>query len=213
VVAASSLIGAVPSSQSSGRTQSAEIARTILLSDLCVPMLAAAAAPVLMHPPGPTVLLTPGAVPPVPILARPPCLTLLDSMAVRVKCSSHLSPHLDHPLPSDYSAHSSVYLVLPRCHHTSRPTFHAKHEHAQHPVVYLDPSCTICRPIFQLYRLNHNAQTIALATAPLSHSVPTYLRSSCSRNVFTHYSLLIVIPGQLQSCICGYLKPDNPNRH
>ena len=92
-------------------------------------------------------------------------------------------------------------------------TFHAKHEHAQHPVVYLDPSCTICRPIFQLYRLNHNAQTIALATAPLSHSVPTYLQSLCSRNVFTHYSLLIVIPGQLQSCICGYLKPDNPNRH
>jgi len=120
--AASSLTGAVPSSQSSGRTQSAEIARTILLSDLCVPMLAAAAAPVLMHPPGPTVVLTPGAVPPVPILARPPRLTLLDSMAVRVKCSSHLSPHLDHPLPSDYSAHSSVYLVLPRCHHTSRPT-------------------------------------------------------------------------------------------
>lgn len=57
-------------------------------------------------------------------------------------------------------------------------TFHAKHERDQHLVVYLDPSCTIYQPISQLYRLNRNAPTTALATAPLYHSVPTCLPSS-----------------------------------
>ena len=65
---------------------------------MCVPVLAAAAAPVLMHPSRSVVLLTPGAVPPVPILARPPCLPLLDSMAVRVKVLIPLVAPLGPPI-------------------------------------------------------------------------------------------------------------------
>ena len=61
-------------------------------------MLAAAAAPVLMHPPGPTVVLTPGAVPPVPILARPPRLPLLDSKAIRIKVLIPLVAPLGPPI-------------------------------------------------------------------------------------------------------------------
>ena len=56
-----------------------------VLRDVRVPVLATAAAPILVHPPRPVVLLTPGAVPPVPILARPPGLPLLDAMAIRVE--------------------------------------------------------------------------------------------------------------------------------